>query len=233
MSEIKIRTIPRSNEKAVKKGPKAAPRRESSTKNAARIFIALSAVAFAMGALGYWHSTRQVDRSLAKLQPGQVTHTDRVAASISRHMYNSHLMEQMMKRKSQMDAQNMKIAKGQDMESMLPEDTRSYGVQMDQENTAERLYEDLNVNRSHYGDSLDDKIHSRLANRKFVNEAERAERIAFVKAFIRSAYEKGYEVTLDQNLVVVGVRKIRNRNLTIDQVLDRIAKQEQAAGRGR
>lgn len=231
MSDVKIRTIPRSNEKALKKGPKAAPRAEEPAKSAARIFIALSAVAFAMGALGYWHSTRQVDRSLAKLQPGQVTQADRLAASVSRHMYNTHVMEQMMKRKSQMDNQAMKIKKGQGDESLLPEDTRSYGVQMDQEDTAERLYEDLNANRSHYGDSLDDKIHSRLANRKFANEVERAERIAFVKGFIRQAYEAGYEVTLDQNLVVVGMRKIRNRNLTIDQVLDRIAKQEQARGR--
>ena len=76
-----------------------------------------------------------------------------------------------------------------------------------------------------FQEDLADRISAKLANRKWMNEMERAERIQFISSFIRSAYDRGYEVDIDSNLVVVGVRPInRNRVLNIDQVIDRLAK---------
>jgi hypothetical protein len=58
-----------------------------------------------------------------------------------------------------------------------------------------------------------------------MNEMERAEKIQFISNFIRSAYDRGYEVEIDANLVVVGVKKINhNKVLDINQVIDRLAK---------
>ena len=106
-------------------------------------------------------------------------------------------------------------------------DTRDYGVQLDADDSADRVYEDLHGEPAHYADTLpDDKINARLANRKWVNEQEREERRAFISNFIRSAYDRGYEVEIDQNLVVVGAHRINtSKKLNIDQVMDRLAKQ--------
>ncbi len=220
MSEVKIRTIPRSNEKPASA---SRARRSGSSRNMARIFIALSAAVFVLGGLGYWNATRQpVERQIAKARHPFV---DRIGASINRHLYDTHLMEQMRKRKSLLENQASKNGKNNDY-ALLPESDHSYGVQFDHENTAERLYEQLNHERPTNGDNLEDKINAKLANRKWLNEMERTERINFVRNFIRQAYDRGYEVTLDQNLVVIGVKKITTpKQVNIDQVLDRLAKQ--------
>ena len=219
MSEIKIRTIPRPNEKLASAVPAPAivPRR-----NMARAFIGLSLAVFLVGALGFWNSTRSaVQRDIAK-SPAK---SDRLSASVTRHLYDTHLMEQMRKRKSLLENQAMAPRKGNEY-AILPEADHSYGVQMDQEDTAERLYRELNAERPAVSDNIEEKINSRLANRKWLNEMERAERIHFVRNFIRQAYDRGYEVTLDQNLIVTGVKKITSpKSVNIDQVLDRIAKQ--------
>lgn len=225
MADVKIKTIPRSNDKAKPAPVPAPPVVANDAQLWARFFIGLSGLVFVLGALGVWLSPRPADRSLTKNPSSPMTQADRVAAAINRHTYNTHLMEQMMKRKVQMEQQAMNLKKSANQENLLPEDNRNYGVQMDQEDTAERLFEDLNTNRATYGDRLEEKVNSHIANRKWLDEMERAERVAFVKNFIRQAYERGYEVQLDQNLVVVGVRKIHSRSLSIDQVLDRIAKQ--------
>ena len=54
-----------------------------------------------------------------------------------------------------------------------------------------------------------DKINGRLANRKWINQMERAEKIQFLTSFVRTAYEHGYEVEIDANLIVVGVKRVR------------------------
>jgi hypothetical protein len=106
------------------------------------------------------------------------------------------------------------------------EDSRNIGVQFDQEDTASQVYADLNEDSedNYANETPDDKINSRLATRRWVNELERAERIAFVRNYIRKAYEKGYEVQLDNNLVVVSVKKInKTEKVNIEQVLDKLA----------
>jgi hypothetical protein len=113
-----------------------------------------------------------------------------------------------------------------DVETLPDVDTKGYGVSLDSDNSSERVFEDLDSNNQGYSDQLPaDKINARLANRKWMHEMERTEKIQFISAFIRSAYDKGYEVEIDQNLVVVGVKKInQNKLLNIDQVIDRLAK---------
>lgn len=225
MDPVKIKTLPRSNEKP-KAGTPAPPVKSEPRSKAARGLIALSVVAFFTAVAGYLTSTGpgpEPKRHVAK-EPAQAV--DRYNASVSRHYYNAQLMEEMMKRKSQLDNQATAPRRGNG-EPLLPEDNRSYGVQLDQENTAERLYEELNGNKGNYED-LQEKINARLANRKWINQMEREERVNFVKNFIRRAYDEGLEVQLDENLVVIGVRRInKQKTVNIDQVLERLARQGQ------
>ena len=99
------------------------------------------------------------------------------------------------------------------------------GVQIDSKTVSDKLYEELNDDRNPANNDVlpEDRINARLANRKWLNETEHKERVQFVTNFIRSAYERGYEVELDSNLVVVGVRKIDpSKKVDIDKVIKQV-----------
>lgn len=222
--DIKIRVVPRSNER-----PKRARVEQPVVEKQASKWI------YVMGTLaaGLWiflmipTQTPSVPaaekRTISSLEPKEEAHT-RISASVERHLRESVLREEMIKRRLQIENSHMptEIASPEvSLEAQRPEPL------MAQEKTHEQVFKDLDLNSQSYSDrSPDDRINARLANRKWLNEVERSERINFVRNFIRSAYDRGYEVTLNENLVVVGVRKIKkDRAVTIDQIMDRMAKQ--------
>jgi uncharacterized protein YpuA (DUF1002 family) len=188
--------------------------------------FSLVLTAVTLGALGFWQA-RQTGVSTRK--PQMSKDVDPVSASVQKHMYDTHLMEEMARRKSLIENQRSLSKRPGEDYAVVPDGDKNYGVQLDQEKTLERVYEDLNLNPSNYRyDNIEDRINSRLANRRWLNQQEKAERIAFVRNFIRQAYDRGWEVQIDANLVVTGVRPIVQRNqVNIEQVLDRIAKQGQ------
>lgn len=224
MSEpIKIRTIPRSNEKPAEEA-QAVVQAPSNRPKALAIVMVASAVA--LGLFGFWQGRKAgAERAPQMVNSNQAT--DPVTASVHKHMYDTHLMEEMNRRKILIENQKTLSKRSADEYAMLPDTDRNFGVQLDQENTLERIYQDLNLDKTKYGaENIEDRINSRLANRKWLNEMERAERINFVRNFIRQAYDRGWEVQIDANLVVTGVRRIvEPKQVNIDQVLDRIAKQ--------
>lgn len=226
--DIKIRIVPRSNERPEKPRSKEQSLEIESSNSHGLILVGAVAAALIMFSLfGTSEQSHQIqpseNRSVSSLDSDSDMQT-RIGASVERHMKESLLREEMMKRKFEIEnAHSPTQVTGPDV---------SVGVErieplMAREKTDERLFSDLDLNSMSYSDrSLDDRINSRLANRKWLNEVERAERINFVRNFIRSAYERGYEVTLNENLVVVGVKKIKkDRAVTIDQIMDRMAKQ--------
>lgn len=219
---IQIKTLPRPSDKPAAAGPQAASAHSSES----RLFAIFGFVslAFAIGLVGvWWHSRTEWIKS----QSRQIANTavDPETASINRSMYNTHMKEEMMKRRLLIENQQTWESRKDHSSYVLPEISNNYGVQMDQENSAERVYKDL------YGDTqkingvnLDDKVNSLLANRKWLNELDRAERVTFIRNFIRAAYDRGWEVQLDQNLVVTGVRRITEpKQVNIEQVLNKLA----------
>ncbi len=228
--DIKIKTLPRPNEKAAPAlnfAPKRA-RGGAAKKRYTWILTGLSAAILAIAGLSYYQSSKASKRSPVKAKPRQ-TAVARHGASITKDMHDTKVAELMLKRRTQLENQRTIGARGGAEAYILsaPDDGRSLGVQMDQENSAEKVYEDLYGEKAVFADGLpEEKISNRLANRKWLNEMERAERINFVKNFIRQAYDRGYEVQLDQNLVVIGVKKITSpKSVNIDEVLNRLAKQ--------
>lgn len=215
----KIRTIPRKNEKA-----KAKETATDAKPSAPRwiIYVGVTSVILLM-------ATLFLDlRPPAKVQKTEMASVRNAEnEKVSRLLQESYMHRQLMVQAQQIE--NMKM-KNQDLkaEDYALDPNRTYGVQFDQEDSADRVYEDLNDRANvDFERTPAEEISARLANRRWVNELERRERVTFVKNFVRSAYERGYEVQLDQNLVVVGVRKItENRKINIDQLIDKLAAQQ-------
>ena len=155
----------------------------------------------------------------------------RVNDEVNRHLQDSEIKSAMMRQAREMENSQFENARFEPNDTdikKLHEDTM-YDGPAESDTASQRVFEDLNDSerRVTSGDvSPADKINARLANRKWMNEQERAEKIEFIRSFVRSAYDKGYEVEIDGNLVVTGIHPIKkNKILNINQVIDRLAKQ--------
>lgn len=234
--EIKIRVVPRSTEKP----KKAADSGEAAdgawtwlqwVYMACGVAVLLVVSVFLIPKAKVFHFSNKAKisgekRSVSAIDPeGQVE--TRIGESISRHMTDAKIRQELMMRRQELDNARLRETLDQDTGSTLADSQAEVGPLMDHDKSAERVFEDLDLNsRTFTAVSPHDKINARLASRKWLNEVERAERINFVRNFVRSAYDRGYEVQLNENLVVVGVRRIqKDRKVTIDQIMDRMAKQ--------
>jgi hypothetical protein len=216
--EVKIRTLPRAKETKDSSG-KSKPLYLSAAALAVLLllFVALSPKAKPKTSL-----------ATAARQPQTTQSADRINEKISRHMQDLAFQDEVRRQARELENLEMKGAGALNVGSIVLDNAdQNLGVQMDQEDTAERVFQDIRPKNQPSFENLPvDRINHKLADRKWINNLERAERIQFVRNFIRSAYEKGYEVEIDQNLVVTGVRKMNpNRIMTIDQVLNNMAKQ--------
>lgn len=227
LGAFKIRTLPRSNENEHAPSFKASPfPRWVIYVGAASVFLLLLTL--------LWPSPQPSDKSkmakmrVEKVLPAEPAASAKAQDAVDRYIVEAQMKRRMMERTREFENLGVKLdaIEGLDpMASSTDYDAQKFGVQLDQEDSADRVYQDLNQNTPGYSDALlNDKINSRLANRRWVNDLERNQRISFVKNFIRSAYERGYEVQLNDDLVVVGVKKITgNKTVNIDQVIDKLA----------
>ncbi len=227
---IKIRTIPRPNEKSPPPASKkVSPARIDRQKI---VLFGMAATILALGLAGYWKSM-QASSLRNSVKPAQkIAPIIRQKASLPADMQDTRVSEMMMKRRIELENQRTmgtrSAGEGTHYLSDSADEGRILGVQMDQENTAERIYEDLYGEKTGFADATpEERISARLANRKWANEEERTARLHFVKNFILQAYDRGFEVELDQNLVVIGVKRIGAKKVNIDEVLNRLAKQGQ------
>lgn len=152
----------------------------------------------------------------------------RINDSVNRHLQDSEIKAAMMRHTREIENMQFRNARNEpnDADVSTLQDNSSFGVHLESDGAAERVFEDLASDTAPTEPLVSDKINSRLANRKWMAEQERAEKIQFISSFVRSAYDRGYEVEIDQDLVVVGVHPINTKKpLNINQVIDRLAKQ--------
>lgn len=221
--EIKIRVLPRKNEK-----PEKAQSQTETTGSSARA-IPRWTILVGMGSLVLLLAVILIDAPKVRPQK-QVQNKSsssvviREDDAVTRHLRESHMRREMLTQQRQLE--NLKLRTTDlEVDPNAVDPTRVYGVQLDQEDITDRVFEDLNGTALKNQEiTPDERIKARLVNRKWLNEYEKRERITYVKNFIRSAYEHGYEVELDQNLVVVSVRKVTQpRKVDIDQIIDKLA----------
>jgi hypothetical protein len=247
-TEIKIRALPRGSEK-----PNSTSERKPGTKGPEKkatrwiVYVAIGSI-LAVTFVAAFHVLKNHATNLVRFQARNVRtavkplkkaakgeHTDLASVngdindSVTRHLQDAEIKHEMMVRSREVENEQFSGAINELNEgdvAALP-DPQNFGVQFDAEDSAAKVYNDLNDDASHFSNSLPvDKINAHLAQHKWLNQSERAEKIQFVGNFIRSAYDRGYEVQLDENLMVVGVRKINNtKTVNIDQVIDRLAKE--------
>lgn len=208
---IKIRTLPRKPEGS--KPPAPQPTRWI-------IYLGTVSVVLLLAALFIPAGSKPVAQRHLSSGPS-------ASDAVNRHLQDAATKHEMMVRVREME--NLKVSGNLDADdyAATPEQ-QNQGVQFDQEDSSERVYADLNEDAptTYESELPDDKINSRLATRRWVNQLEREERRLFIRNYIRNAYEKGYEVQIDKNLVVVGVKKIkRTEKVNIDSVLDKLARQ--------
>lgn len=235
--DFKIRVLPRKNEsKADAKG--AADKARATAPNGKKqtrwiIYVGTASLVVLLSAftvVNPWSSPAP-SGAKAKLEKTQQTDLssvqDPVSAKVSRHMQDLSLKQEIRRQQQRLDNLKFKDPSLAEDVAIFDDQDRSLGVQLDQEDTVDKVYRDLNYRRSpNTGNLPDDRISARLANRKWMNEHQREERINFVRNFIRSAYDRGYQVEIDKNLVVVGVKKITEpRRVNIEQVIERMAKE--------
>lgn len=222
---IKIRTLPRQNE--TKKGEKSETQQPAPQPPRWIIYVGTVSVVLLLAALfipaGQKAARRNLSSTVAKVEPAKPSSSD----SVNRHLQDTAAKREMMVRVREME--NMKVSGNLEADeyASTPEQLNQ-GVQFDQEDSAERVYADLNEDaQTGYDNELpEDKINARLATRRWVNQLEREERRLFIRNYIRNAYEQGYEVQIDKNLIVVGVKKINKvEKVNIESVLDKLAQQ--------
>ena|GEM_PF-1451658 len=111
------------------------------------------------------------------------------------------------------------------LEDQDPGERRPMGVELDSDPSMNRVYDDL------YGSSEggrfqtpEERIGARLAQKKWLYEYQLSERKVFIQNFIEAAKLAGYEVKIDENLVVTEVKPLRARpSIPLDQVLENLA----------
>lgn len=220
-SEIKIRALPRTGEK-----PKEQRSESRFDRRAVQMTVGILLIAMSF-AMGYWaHQSAVTEQSRSLASKGA---PNPAREAVQKYLHEVKVKEQLMKTDRDFDAQTMR-PKSEDLSQLAPwpeDPNRTYGVQMDGESTADRIYQELNDDKYDSQEILPaDRINARLARQRWITEYERQERINYIRNFIRTAYEQGYEVELDQNLKVVGVKKVNKTiKVNIDQIVERLAQQ--------
>ena len=215
-ADFKIRTLPRKDE--ARRPTPALPSPRPKWPLVAGVVAALLLLAYALA--------REVPtpaRELSSQQPVR----DPMLKRLDGYVADVRMKEEILRQRRELENLRTKTPDVPlDLASTAPEVMRPLGVTLDVENTADRLYHELNDRPTLNVDQLpESRINARLEKNKWVNELDRQERIQFIRNFVKSAYDRGYEVDIDQNLVVVGVRPIMNRTISLEQVIDRVSKQ--------
>jgi hypothetical protein len=230
--DIKIRVLPRKAPRGAALNPPSAQvapavEREKEDVKPKRWIVYVGSCGFLLFVL---HSLNHPSTGVSR-QPAQRQIQSGTSASVTRHLQDAQIKQEMLQKARALEnlqtAANINDVQAEGIADL--ENSRTLGVSLDQDNSAQRIFDDLNEDFRPVSEMLPaDRINARLVNRKWMNQMERAERIQFIRNFIRTAYDSGYEVQIDQNLVVVGLRRINpNRKVNINQVIDQIAKQGQ------
>ena len=102
----------------------------------------------------------------------------------------------------------------------------SWAFHLEQENSGEKVYNELYGGDRNKGPMTpEDRINLRLKEDQWMAAAEKQERKQYIQNFLKEAYDAGYAIDLDENLVVVRVKKVTSRpKETLDKVLENLAR---------
>jgi hypothetical protein len=227
--EVQFRSLPRGNGKTL------ASRREANSLMPYALGLIMLVAAVGIGWVQFKPSLQAGTTPLVHT-PKMTGSTDLASAnSRVNTTINGHLQDAEIKgaiQRMNREVENMQFSDARfepnDEDVLHLPDMQYHDDMVESAQKAAQTYEELNGPSVGYSGSMlpVDKINARIAERKWLNEYERAEKIQFVRNFIRSAHDQGYDVEINQDLVVVGIRRSNAlRQVNIEQVLDNLAKQ--------
>lgn len=136
-------------------------------------------------------------------------------------------------KKSELQSLKVKVentkALNEDLPTFLPletekSDRRALGVELESDPAMDQVYEDLQLDQS-TGQWLspEQRISARLAERKWLYNYEKEEKKTFIRNFIKAAREAGYDIKIDENLIVTRVKVITSRpKIPLDKVIENL-----------
>lgn len=217
---IQIKSLPRTGERP----PPALPERPSFQIKPNQVIVGVAAILTT--AVFLWD-----DREPAYNTIPSHPQEERVLEGTPEARVNQFLNEAKMQQRMAMQSRELenKISSkplgGGDM--IIPDSKRPLGVTMDQEGAAEKVYQDIYgpENKNRAPQTPEERINMRIEEERWMSQLERQERKQYVETFLKEAYDAGYAIDLDENLVVVRVRKVTSRpSQTLDQVLENLSR---------
>lgn len=105
-----------------------------------------------------------------------------------------------------------------------PEDQRNLGVELEPDPSMDRIYDEL------YGASPggkwmspEERISARLAEKKWLYNYEKEEKKMYIRNFIEAAREAGYDIQINDDLIVTQVKPITSRpKIPLDKVIENL-----------
>jgi hypothetical protein len=236
---IQFRTLPRSNEKesslktksspgtAASKAEVIAQKRWAKPKNPMlRNYLIVGAALIAAFAI-LFNDPRPVEKaSASKANKVKVRPDDNSPeALVNRYLQDADARREMAMKNRELENRASARPLGADA-AVIPENDRQLGVTLDQENSAEKVYKDLYGHQDNHGPvSPEDRISMRLQEDQWLAQTEKQERKQYIQNFLKEAYDAGYAIDLDENLVVVRVKKVTSRpKESLDKVLENLAR---------
>lgn len=236
---IQFRTLPRTNEKepsfktkarsgkSASKSEAVVESRSSKPKNPMlRNYIIVAAALIAAFAI-LFNDPKPVEKT-SGAQSGKAklrVEDNSPEALVNRYLQDADARHDMAAKNRELENKVLARPLGADA-AVIPENDRPLGVSLDQENSAEKVYKDLYGHQDNRGPmSPDDRINMRLQEDKWLAQTEKQERKQYIQNFLKEAYDAGYAIDLDENLVVVRVRKVTSRpKESLDKVLENLAR---------
>lgn len=148
-------------------------------------------------------------------------------AKLEAYLKEAELKQKMAMRSRELENQQSATPIPSDAE-IIKKDDRTLGVYLDTENREKKVYEDLYGNQDGKSKLVlpEDRINARLAQRKWITEEEKQEKKQWVQNFIKQAYDAGWAVEINEDLIVTKAKPVRDKpRMSLDQVIDKLSRE--------
>lgn len=195
---------------------------ESSKKNPVFLRVLFLGVAL-LGVLGLYVVNSGPPTPAAKKQT--TTPVTPENKKVTRFMQDSQKKAELQNLK--VEVENLRV-KPDDLPAFMPlegesVETRPLGVELSPDPSIEQVYSDLNSVKSDQFQTPEERISARIAEKKWLHEYKKMERKTYIQNFIEAARLAGYDIKIDDNLVVTEVRPLNNRpKVPLDKVLENL-----------
>lgn len=183
-------------------------------------FLPLLLVLLLLGAASSFLALAMWPQAPKKAPASVSAHSEQAEALVNKHLFMASQQQYLRGKKAA--AENSYLAP-QLGDSIWPKiaKKKDLGVDHSPDTNEQNAYDDLNRYRKelHYTNP-DQIIQGEIVDQDLQRQADADARRAYVEQFLENARRNGYAVRLDENFVVVGVSKVRERMPNNERLFD-------------